>query len=1163
MPFFSDQETYLKEYLEQEATVDAMISMARHLCKKPREFQQAFRKGEKRRTRDSSTQSFNKEYHEKIAPLRGLILVAHIAAERAEQNPANTDTTLILAIQRALTLEGASPELAKAITIVYAATFFLEENDAIPNALHLEKAAQWLAGSEAWLNHHSSQILSLHLLQDLMNGKAKSKAIRETEALRQDLLLGKPIKDEDEDENLFAEDCLIAITAIQDLAAVSYFSHSAGAFRIERTSVDDGFYEATLKALQQCLAQDTRVQGWSVEAFSRFVRDSLHKPVIPNTTNQNPKPNREIELTLIAEHFKVQIQKHNHLNDVTSINPTQKVIAHLFFSVTEQRFHSLLKTDLHAEFQEPFEAYIHRALPSIHEIKVLDTCVATAAAVLALQPSLVWKPSQAINEEQFIKVLEFSKNLTTEESLRALRERSELIIKSVENQHQTQLRNYGETIIKEVEKKHLKMLRDFAQARINQYRDVAKEVVRQQREAIEREFKLTQDKIQSYRASIYQTHQEQLQSINNHYDTVIQNTVASFYAHEAAMEDARRHAKNKRKRQIVRSIVAVAITAFVVPPFAAGLFATAPPVFATIGEGVLSGALNSAITKGNILKDAFQGGVFAGFGMAVSGVLDKVEALNDLVELKETIKMAIVASTQTLVNGGNFGQALIIGGLSNAAANFTVLFNRASSTIQGGSSNSNFQFTLSPQAASLRSFVRGGTASLMTGAHFGESLIAGGIAGIQGLAQSLGEQGGKKLSLLVEAKKQEMQSFNNQRSLLNDASKPASTLAPSRTMQSNGPNFIKRNIAITAKSRRSETFTLLQETAKKHEGSGLERNNGGKEGGNFLIMRNPKITPEGRIELQNSLKQAGLNISVDEFLSNQAMYSHKGKIPKGSLLTKIPLSNDDLQNFSNIMGGAGDAMSFGLGSLARRLARIENVDTASKAYLLGEIGSTVVSIGPGLLRSGVNVGKIGLTWLFNRQLVSIAPNVSKSSSSLLKLFENYKIGKSDKFKDVTIFSSSPSEIYHGYGELSKRQMLVLEKLSKPNTLLKVNKSDLNVRDLAALTAKTGDEFAMFTLGNRRLILRGNQEGIRIKNILPKLQSQGWRWSAHTHPGTKDILLNASGFPGDRQVLELLNQERSLILNSTGRKNVFDMKHDIHLTSEVVKKSISSNRPNTI
>jgi hypothetical protein len=43
----------------------------------------------------------------------------------------------------------------------------------------------------------------------------------------------------------------------------------------------------------------------------------------------------------------------------------------------------------------------------------------------------------------------------------------------------------------------------------------------------------------------------------------------------------------------------------------------------------------------------------------------------------------------------------------------------------------------------------------------------------------------------------------------------------------------------------------------------------------------------------------------------------------------------------------------------------------------------------------------------------------------------------------------------------------------------IDKSDVKMSDLSALTAKTGDEFAMFTNGRKRLIIRGNYNSVNV------------------------------------------------------------------------------------
>ncbi len=146
--------------------------------------------------------------------------------------------------------------------------------------------------------------------------------------------------------------------------------------------------------------------------------------------------------------------------------------------------------------------------------------------------------------------------------------------------------------------------------------------------------------------------------------------------------------------------------------------------------------------------------------------------------------------------------------------------------------------------------------------------------------------------------------------------------------------------------------------------------------------------------------------------------------------------------------------------------------------------------------------------------------------------------------DKTISASSPAEIYHGFGSLSKRQQDLLDQLPDSLSNVKLNKSNVNVTDLAALTAQTGDEFALFTRGSQRMIVRGNQYGVPLtRSELAELQRQGFKFSGHTHPGTSDITLNASGTPGDREVLRIFNQQQSLILNSSGRRSVYDAATD--------------------
>ena len=88
-------------------------------------------------------------------------------------------------------------------------------------------------------------------------------------------------------------------------------------------------------------------------------------------------------------------------------------------------------------------------------------------------------------------------------------------------------------------------------------------------------------------------------------------------------------------------------------------------------------------------------------------------------------------------------------------------------------------------------------------------------------------------------------------------------------------------------------------------------------------------------------------------------------------------------------------------------------------------------------------------------------------------------------------------------------------------------------DLSSLTAKTGDEFAMFTRKGERLIVRGSDEDVPLyeKDII-ELRNEGYRWSGHTHPGFTEANLIPSN--GDKETLKLFGQNNSAIYNASGR-----------------------------
>jgi len=135
---------------------------------------------------------------------------------------------------------------------------------------------------------------------------------------------------------------------------------------------------------------------------------------------------------------------------------------------------------------------------------------------------------------------------------------------------------------------------------------------------------------------------------------------------------------------------------------------------------------------------------------------------------------------------------------------------------------------------------------------------------------------------------------------------------------------------------------------------------------------------------------------------------------------------------------------------------------------------------------------------------------------------------------------APSAILHIEGaKLSARQQALLAKLPEYDSRVTVKKSDVSMRDLSALTAKTGVEFAMFTRKQERLIVRGDAVHINITpDKATALNALGYKWSGHTHIG----LYNGwelSASDGDYDVLSEFNQKESVIYNAMGKYKTFE------------------------
>ena len=134
-------------------------------------------------------------------------------------------------------------------------------------------------------------------------------------------------------------------------------------------------------------------------------------------------------------------------------------------------------------------------------------------------------------------------------------------------------------------------------------------------------------------------------------------------------------------------------------------------------------------------------------------------------------------------------------------------------------------------------------------------------------------------------------------------------------------------------------------------------------------------------------------------------------------------------------------------------------------------------------------------------------------------------------------TGNPSAILHHGADLSDRQKALLKILPRADAETIVHKNDVSMKDLAALTAQTNSEYAMFTRGAERLVVRGDSAHVYITPERARdLKAKGYKFSGHTHIGTGKYDLIPS--EGDVTILGCFGQKNSVISLPTGEYAIF-------------------------
>ena len=322
----------------------------------------------------------------------------------------------------------------------------------------------------------------------------------------------------------------------------------------------------------------------------------------------------------------------------------------------------------------------------------------------------------------------------------------------------------------------------------------------------------------------------------------------------------------------------------------------------------------------------------------------------------------------------------------------------------------------------------------------------------------------------------------------------------------------------------------------------------------------PRFTPDGiPITLENKFDDAIYNYLYEYWKTNSGEYDpKKDVIPESEMNKMHPKTKNEFQFEKWLLQQYDITKKEERGyTLEGNLDSLWEIFSAADMVLLVK---ALPNIGKNLAKLGKNVGDDVAEEAIEKTVKKEAAEEMAESTAKKEVTDTTEdlsqkhINKDDALEgsktieresstaELNISSrntsrGNPNAINHFDADLNTRQQNLLNQLPDYDSSVIVKKSDVSLSDLAALTAKTGDEFAMFTRGSQRLIIRGGPTNVNINSArAQELLKAGYKWSGHTHPGTDYNVKMPS--VGDKAILDVFNQEQSVIYDSKGRFELF-------------------------